>query len=63
MITSFICVVYLADGKHISQVEPCKTAREAIQRSERWRDLGHKSTAYRNNLDCVNLEIHSLPLN
>ena len=22
-----------------------------------------KSTAYRNNLDCVNLEVHSLPLN
>lgn len=63
MITSFICVVYLADGKHISQVEPCETAEEAIQRSEHWRALGHISTAYQNDLDCVNLEVHSFPLN
>ena len=63
MATSFICVVYLADGKHISQVEPCKTAREAIQRSERWRDLGHISTAYRNNIDREKGEAYSLSLN
>lgn len=43
---SFNCVVYLADGKHISQNEPCETAKEAIERCEAWRKLGHKADAF-----------------
>ncbi len=51
--TAFQCVVYLADGKRISQVETCETAREAIDRADAWTALGAKATAL---LMVVNLE-------
>ena len=47
MINQFTCIVYLADGKHISQIENCDTASEAIERAAKWRALGHKAQAYR----------------
>lgn len=46
MIYSFQCTVYLADGKHISQNEPCDTAKEAVTRAEAWRALGAIAEAH-----------------
>lgn len=43
---SFNCIIYLADGKHISQNEVCATAKEAIERCEAWRKLGHRADAF-----------------
>ena len=46
MIYSFQCVVFMADGKRISQNETCDTAKEAMTRVEAWRTLGHIAEAH-----------------
>ena len=60
--TGFQCVVFLADGKHVSQVENCETAREAIARADAWTALGHKATAFLMVADMETLELHHYPL-
>ena len=61
-VTSFQTIVFLADGLHISQVEPCETAKEAIQRAEAWTVLGHKAIAVLQvaNIETCGLEIYPL---
>lgn len=59
----FTCVVFLADGKHISQTEVCNNASEAMERAEKWRAVGHIAQAYLEAIDLDNLEIHHFPLN
>lgn len=58
----FICAVFLADGKHVSQAEPCDTAAEAMERAEKWRAVGHVAQAYREVIDLSTFEIHYFPL-
>lgn len=60
--TAFQCIVYLADGKHVSQVEDCATALEAIERAAKWRDLGHIARAYHTVANTRTLELHHFPL-
>lgn len=62
MIHQFQCIVYLADGKHISQVEPCDSASEAMERASAWRTLGHIAEAYLQVADLERLEIYHYPL-
>jgi hypothetical protein len=57
-----MCLVYLADGKHISQVERCESAAEAKSRAEAWRAVGHIAEAYREVVDTKRGEIHYYPL-
>lgn len=59
----FVCVVFLADGKTISQYEVCDTAAEAVERAAKWRAVGGKAQAYRNALNLDTLKVHSFPLN
>ena len=59
---TFICSVFLADGKHISQTEVCGTASEAMARATAWRKNGHKAQAYLQVIDLDTLEIKHLPL-
>jgi hypothetical protein len=59
----FTCVVFLADGKHISQTEVCDTASEAMERAAKWRAVGHIAQAYLEAFDLDNLEIYHFPLN
>lgn len=59
----FTCVVFLADGKHISQTEVCDTASEAIERAAKWRAVGHIAQAYLEVLNLDLLEIYHFPLN
>ena len=59
----FICVVFLADGNHISQNEICDSASEAMDRAAKWRDLGHKAQAYLEAYDLDTLEMYHFPLN
>ena len=59
----FQCIVYLADGLHVSQVEPCETASEAMERAAAWTRLGHKAEAYLMVVDCEKGEIYHYPLN
>ena len=58
----FVCIVFLADGKHVSQNEVCDTASEATERATKWRALGHKAQAYLEVFDLNTLEIHHFPL-
>lgn len=62
MIRQFICVVFIADGKHISQTEVCDTASEAMERAEKWCAVGNIARAYLEVIDLDNLEIHHFPL-
>jgi hypothetical protein len=62
MYQSFKCIVFLGDGKRISQVEPCDTASEAIRRASAWRTLGHKAEAYLEVIDIERREVHNYPL-
>lgn len=59
----FVCVVFLADGKHISQNEVCNTASEAMERAAKWRAVGHKAQAYLEAFDFDTLEMYHFPLN
>ncbi len=59
----FTCIVFLADGKHISQTEVCDTASEAIERAAKWRAVGHIAQAYLEVFDLDKLEIYHFPLN
>lgn len=61
-VTSFQTIVFLADGAHISQVEPCETAKEAITRAEAWTVLGHKAVAVLQVADLDTLELNTYPL-
>ena len=63
MMNQFICIVYLADGKHISQNEICATASEAMERAAKWRALGHKAQAYLEAYNLDTLEMYHFPLN
>ena len=63
MMNQFICIVYLADGKHISQNEVCGTASEAMERAAKWRALGHKAQAYLEAYNLDTLEMYHFPLN
>lgn len=63
MLHQFLCVVFLADGKHISQNEVCDSATEAMERAEKWRSLGHKAQAFLQAVDTDNCEIYLFPLN
>lgn len=56
------CIVFLADGKHISQVENCETAKEAIERAEAWCFLGHKAQAFLTIADLERGELRNYPL-
>ena len=60
--TNYICVVYLADGIHVSQSEPCATAEEAIDRARQWTRLGHKATARRMVVDPADGEAYYYPI-
>lgn len=62
MKNQFVCIVFLADNKHISHTELCDTASEAIERATKWRSVGHNAQAYREELDLANLEIRHFPL-
>ena len=62
MPSQFQCIVYLADGLHISQVEPCESASEAMERAAAWTRLGHKAEAYLTVVDYERLEIYQYPL-
>lgn len=57
------CIVFLADGKHVSQVEPCETASEAIERARAWRKVGHIARAYLMAANMTTLELYHFPLN
>jgi hypothetical protein len=59
----FTCVVFLADGKHISQTEVCATASEAMDRAAKWRAVGHIAQAYIEVDDLDKLERYHFPLN
>ena len=63
MLHQFLCVVFLADGEHISQNEICDSASEAMERAAKWRALGHKAQAYLQAVDTDNCEIYHFPLN
>lgn len=63
MVHQFLCVVFLADGKHISQNEVCDTASEAISRASAWREVGHQAQAYLQAVDLTCNEIYHFPLN
>ena len=63
MVHQFVCLVFLADGKHVSQTEVCETASEAIRRAAKWRALGHTAQAYLGVIDLNSLEIRHFPLN
>jgi hypothetical protein len=58
----FICVVFLADGKHISQTEVCDTAAEAMERADKWRTVGHEAQAHLHVIDLDTLEVSLFPL-
>lgn len=58
----FQCIVYLADGLHVSQVEPCEAATEAMERAATWTRLGHKAEAYLMVVDYERGEIYHYPL-
>ena len=58
----YSCIVLLADGKHISQYEICKTAKEAIERAEKWRAVGHIARAYLIVVDPKKMEVYDYPL-
>ena len=62
MLHQFLCVVFLADGKHISQNEVCETAQEAIDRAKAWRSLGHKAQAYIVVIDYAQQKLLNYPL-
>ena len=62
MIANYVCIVYLADGKHVSQFEYCESAAEARSRAEAWRAVGHIAKAYREVVDVKRGEIHHYPL-
>jgi hypothetical protein len=62
MFTNYVCVVYLADGKHVSQVEHCEGAAEAMSRAEAWCAVGHIAKACRVVVDTKRGEIHHYPL-
>ena len=59
---TFECVVFLADGKHISQTEVCETADEALARAAAWRSVGHIAHAYVVRVDLAKLEVYHTPL-
>lgn len=62
MYTMYECVVYLADGKHVSQHERCESAAEAKERAGKWRALGHKARAFRVVVDLQKMEMYHRPL-
>lgn len=62
MFHSYKCIVFLADGKHISQVEACESASEAMTRAEAWVTLGHIARAYLEVVDTTRGEIYDYPL-
>ena len=62
MIYDYRCVVYLADGKHISQVEICESASEAMTRAEAWRSVGHIAKAEVFVFHVATCEFQSCPL-
>lgn len=43
--TGYFFRTYIADGKHVSQSVPCKTADEALAGAAAWRANGHKTEA------------------
>lgn len=57
MIDQFQCVVYLADGFHVSQVEPCECVGEAVARAKAWQALGHKAEAQWVTINTQTLEV------
>lgn len=59
---AYQCLVYLADGLHVSQVETCPTKDEAVARAEAWRAVGHKAQAFLVAVDMVAGEIRHTPL-
>ena len=62
MFGTYKCFVFLADGKHISQIEVCESASEAMKRAEAWRTLGHIAEAYFEVADFERGEIYHYPL-
>lgn len=60
--TNYTCVVYIADGIHVSQNEPCATAEEAIDRARQWTRMGHKAKAHRVVIDVAAGEVHYYPI-
>jgi hypothetical protein len=62
MFHSYKCIVFLADGKHISQVEECESASEAMTRAEAWTTLGHIARAYLEVIDTKRCEVYDYPL-
>ena len=63
MLHQFLCVVFLADGKHISQNEVCDSATEAMERAKEWNSIGHQAQAFLQAIDVDNREIYNFPLN
>ena len=60
--TQFQCIKFLADGKHIDAVEDCETAKEAIERAEKWRAVGHIAMACLTVVDTKAMEVYNYPL-
>lgn len=62
MANNYVCIVFLADGKHVSQVERCENATEARSRAEAWRAVGHIAQAYREVVNLAKSEVYHYPL-
>ena len=60
--TMFRCIKFFADGKHIDAAEYCDTAKEAIERAEKWRTVGHIARAYLTVVDTKAMEVYDYPL-
>ena len=43
--TTYQCITYIADGKHISATETYASREEAIARAQAWRAIGTKARA------------------
>lgn len=58
----FRCIKFFADGKHIDAIEDCETAKEAIERAEKWRAVGHIARAYLTVVNPKAMEVYDYPL-
>ena len=55
--TGYFFRTYIADGKHISQSVPCKTADEALAGAAAWRATGHKTEAVKVEIDTESQQV------
>lgn len=55
--TGYFFRTYIADGKHVSQSVPCKTAEEALAGAAAWGTNGHKTEAVKVEIDTEFLQV------